>query len=197
MTWFFDLLSTALFTIFIQNLVFSGGYGASEAMRMAAKPRRFVLFALAIAYFSVLTSVVCRLLESFEAIAAMNFALHAALFGLVLAAVYLATAVFLRAVFKAETKFLSLLGIAALNTLVLAIPFINQRAAYSFTGSLGTGLGAGLAFILAVALIGKGMHKVSLNNDIPEAFRGAPAMFIYVALLSLAFTGFSGGALFV
>ena len=35
MTWFFDLLSTALYTVFIQNLVFNGGYAASEALMLA------------------------------------------------------------------------------------------------------------------------------------------------------------------
>ena len=40
MTWFFDLLSTALYTVFIQNLVFNGGYAASEALMLAKKPRR-------------------------------------------------------------------------------------------------------------------------------------------------------------
>ena len=40
MTWFFDLLSTALYTVFIQNLVFNGGYAASEALMLSKKPRR-------------------------------------------------------------------------------------------------------------------------------------------------------------
>ncbi|HZK38549.1 MAG TPA: Rnf-Nqr domain containing protein, partial [Clostridia bacterium] len=63
--------------------------------------------------------------------------------------------------------------------------------------SLGTGIGAGAAFFLAVFLIGKGMGKLCENKDIPPAFQGTPAIFIYVALLSLAFTGFSGSSLFV
>ena len=44
MTWFFDLLSTALYTVFIQNLVFNGGYAASEALMLAKKPRRLWMF---------------------------------------------------------------------------------------------------------------------------------------------------------
>jgi Na+-translocating ferredoxin:NAD+ oxidoreductase subunit A len=193
---FFDLLSVALYTIFIQNLVFSGGYGASEAVRMAAKPRRFLLFACFIAYFSISTSFVSRTLDLIPAVNARGDAFHTFLFVLVLLAVYIVTALILLVFLGAEPKFLSLLGISALNTLVLAVPFINRRAAYTFTESLGAGLGAGLAFILAVALIGSGLQRLSQNKDIPKAFQGAPAMFIYVALLSLAFTGFSGGSLF-
>jgi len=193
---FFDLLSVAVYMIFIQNLVFSGGYGASEAVRMAAKPRRFLLFALSIAYFSVVTSAACRALDYIPAIGTLNDSLHAVVFVLMLVLVYLITAVLMRILLKAEPKFLSLMGISALNTLVLAIPFINNRAAYSLTESIGTGLGAGLAFILAVALMSNGMQRLSENKDIPAAFSGAPAIFIYVALLSLAFTGFSGSSLF-
>ena len=40
MNWFGDLLITALYTAFVQNLVFSGGYGASEALRLSYKPRK-------------------------------------------------------------------------------------------------------------------------------------------------------------
>ena len=35
MSWFFDMISAAFYAILVQNLVFSGGYGASEAVRMA------------------------------------------------------------------------------------------------------------------------------------------------------------------
>lgn len=193
---FSDLLLVALYTIFIQNLVFSGGYGASEAVRMAAKPHRFFLFSASIAYFSTITSVVCRTLDFFPGVFVLNDAMHAVVFILMLVFVYLVTAVLMRILLRVDSKFLSLMGISALNTLVLAIPFINHRASYSLTESIGTGIGAGLAFILAVALMSSGMQKLSNNKDIPASYKGSPATFIYVALLSLAFTGFSGSSLF-
>ena len=56
MTWFFDLLSTALYTVFIQNLVFNGGYAASEALMLAKKPRRLWMFSAMIAFFSTVTA---------------------------------------------------------------------------------------------------------------------------------------------
>ncbi len=194
---FFDILTTALYTVFIQNLVFSGGYGSSEAVRTAAKPRRFFLYAGFIVYFSVSVSLLCRLADNIPAISAAGNAAHLAVSGGILVLVYLLTSVFMHIVLKAETKFLNALGIAALNTLVLAIPLINRRAANSAAQSVGTGLGAGFAFIVAVALIGRGMQTLSANKNIPSAFQGTPAVFLYIALLSLAFTGFSGSSLFV
>lgn len=195
--WFFNMISVALFTVFIQNLVLSGGYGSSEAVRMAAKPRRLLLFSAYITYFAVITSAACRALDFISTVKALSDTAHMGVFIAVLIVCYVFTAILFWVVLGAEPKFLSQLGISALNTLVLAVPFINYRAAYSFAESLGTGIGAGAAFFLAVFLIGKGMGKLCANKDIPPAFQGTPAIFIYVALLSLAFTGFSGSSLFV
>ena len=86
--------------------------------------------------------------------------------------------------------------VAAKNTLVFAVPFINDSAAYSFVFAVGSGIGAGIAFVLAAALISKGSAALEKNKNIPEVFKGTPAMLIYVGLLSLAFAGFAGTSLF-
>lgn len=191
-----DLFVTALYTVFIQNLVFSGGYGMSEAIRVSAKPSSFGAFAAIISGFSVVTSTICALLEGIPAFSGLPDSLYAAVYGIVLAAVFLIVALIANYVVKASRQFLNTLGIAALNTMVLAIPFINRRAAYSFAGCIGSGLGAGIAFVLAAALISKGAYYISENDDIPELFKGTPAMFLYVGLLSLAFAGFTGSSIF-
>ena len=192
-----DLLLTALYTVFIQNLVLSSGLGMSEAIRVSTKPGTFGRFAVMISGFSVVTSILCSLLGNIPALADVTHAARAAIYGGVLAAVYIVTALLMRFVFRVSPKFLSTLGIAALNTLVLAIPYINHSAAYSFADSIGSGLGAGFAFVLAAALISKGSQLLAENDNIPAVFKGTPAMFLYVAMISLAFTGFSDTNLFV
>ncbi|HOL79733.1 MAG TPA: hypothetical protein PLA10_06895 [Clostridiales bacterium] len=37
-----------------------------------------------------------------------------------------------------------------------------------------------------------GLRYISRSRTIPEVFKGVPAVLIYVALLSMAFTGISG-----
>ena len=115
-----------------------------------------------------------------------------------IAAILILSAVFSFFAFPREElpKIWITLGMAALNTLVLATPLLNRSAAYTLPESIGSGIGAGLAFILAATLICKGLHIISQNQDMPKAFRGTPAAFIYIALLSLAFSGFSGSSLF-
>ena len=196
MTWFFDLLSTALYTVFIQNLGFNGGYAASEALMLAKKPRRLWMFSAMISFFSTVTALVCRALEMIPVLSTLPSALHFAMFSGVLIVVFLITGLILKLALGATEKFLGTLGMAALNTLVLATPLLNRSAAYTLPESLGSGNGAGLAVILAAPLICKGLHRISQNQDMPKAFRGTPAAFVYVALLSLAFSGFSGSSLF-
>lgn len=192
----FSLLQTALYMIFVQNLVFSGGYGASEAIRMSAKPKRFVLFAMMIAYFSTVTALLCRRLDMIPDINALGSAAHILLFGGVLVVLYGVTAALLHLLLRPAPKFFNTLGIAALNTMVFAVPLINRQAGFTLLQSVGTGLGSGLSFILALFLVNIGLRRLEKNPDIPPLFRGTPAMFLYVAMLSLAFAGLSGRALF-
>lgn len=191
-----DLLITALYTVFAQNLVLSSGLGMSEAIRVSTRPGTFGKFALMISGFSVVTSTLCSLIDSVESIESMPYAARAAIYAAVLTAVYIVVAAVMRLVFGSSPKVLGTLGIAALNTLVFAVPHINNSAAYSFAGSIGSGIGAGIAFVLAAALISKGSQKLAENEDIPEVFKGTPSMFIYVAMLSLAFAGFTDSNIF-
>lgn len=193
---FSDLLLTAIYSVVIQNLVLSWGLGLSEAIRVSTKPGLFGRLAVMISGFSVVTSAVCSLIDSAASAVEMPYAARAAIYGGVLSAVYIIVAAVLKFIFKAETKFLGTLGIAALNTLVLALPLINHSAAYSLADSVGSGIGAGIAFVLAAALISKGSEMLERNEDIPEVFKGTPAMFLYAGMLSLAFAGFSDTVLF-
>ena len=162
MNGFVTLLVTALYALLLQNLVFTGGFGASEAVRISSKPRYVLSFALFITVFSAATSIICRALELLPQVSLAHTLVRLLIY-----------------------------------TLVLAIPVINRSAAYTVGESLGAGLGAGAAFALAVFLIHAGIHVLDRNDKIPKAFQGTPALFIYVSLLALAFTGFSGRSLFI
>lgn len=193
---FFDMLSAAVYAIFVQNLVFSGGYGASEAMRMAARPKMLASTALMIVYFSTLTAVICRTLDNYDYIASQSQSIHFLIFTGALTAVYFITCALTFLILKPPKKIMTNFGIAALNTLVLAIPLINYRSSSTLWESIGTGFGSGIAFVLATLLISAGFSKLSSNKKIPPMFRGTPVMFIYTALLSLAFMGISGSNAF-
>ncbi len=192
----YDLLITALYAVFVQNMVMSFGLGTSEAIRASSKPGTFAKLAVMISGFSVATSILCKLTDMFTSSAQITFAARAAIYGAVLAGVYIIAALVALTVFKASKKTMGTLGIAALNTLVYAVPFINNTAAYSFADSIGSGIGSGIAFVLAAALINRGARRLAENSEIPAVFKGTPVMFIYVGILSLAFSGFTDTTLF-
>ena len=189
-----ELLVTALYTIFVQNLVMCSGLGMSEAIRIASKPGTFLKFAFMISGFSTVTSLLCSLIGNYTSLLT-SYAVKAAVYGGVLALVYIIVAAFISIV-TGDKELLGTLGIAALNTLVFAVPYINDTAAYSLLNSIGSGLGAGFAFVLAASLIGSGAKIIDQNKHIPKFFKGTPAMFLYVGIISLGFVGFTGTTLF-
>lgn len=188
-----NLFSAAMYAFVLQNLIFTGGYGASEAVRMAAKPKQLFPLTAFITFFSTFGSIL--LLEQIPFISALSEIQHSLIFLLVICILYVLMLILLKAVFKAKKRTVRRLGVAAFNTLVLAVPFINYRATFGIAEAIGVGIGSGLAFIVAVLMINFGLRRLVENKNIPECFKGTPAVFIYVSILALAFSGVSGKGL--
>ena len=193
----YAFLNASMFALLLQNLVFNGGFGMSEAIRIATKPRDFFPIALLVAFFTSATAAVCSALDAIPAINALSTSLHLAVYCGVLAVIYLGFTAVTKLVLKRNTNDIHRIGMAAVNTLVLAVPMINRRAAFDIIESIGLGIGAGVAFIIAVVLIGEGESRLRNNESISPFFRGKPVTFIYIALISLGFAGLSGTSLFV
>lgn len=197
MTVFLRLISAAFYVMLFQNLIFNGGYGISEAVRMSAKPRQLVPMAIFITYFSTSVSVICVLLDTIPVINGLSEIMHAIIFIAVVGVLYFITVSLVLLSGKASPRTVRRIGVAAFNTLVFAVPLINYRSAFSVAEAIGAGVGAGIAFVIAVILINSGLKRLDMNKSIPKCFKGTPAMFIYVALLSLAFIGISGNSVFI
>ena len=197
MRFFAQLVVAAIYATFVQNLVFSSGYGLSEAIRIARRPKYLMMYGITVTLSTTLTSVFCGLLDRISAVNVLSNRWHIAVFAVVLAVLYFIASVILLKVFRVSRKFMNSLGICALNTLVLAVPLVNHLAGYGIGACIGSGIGAGGAFVIAVFLINSGMRRLVNNDAIPGVFRGMPAMFAYTALLSLAFLSFSGEAFIV
>lgn len=192
----FAFFNASLFSMLLHNLVFNGGFGMSEAIRIATKPKDFFPIALLVAFFTSATAAVCSALDSIEKITTLSTAEHLGIYCIILAVIYLvSTAIII--LIQHNKKETHRIGMAAVNTLVLAVPIINRRAAFNIAESIGLGLGAGIAFIIAVLLISSAEDRLKANETMSNAFRGKPALFIYIALISLGFAGLSGQSLFV
>lgn len=194
---FLTLLSAALYVMVFQNLIFNGGYSLSEAIRMSAKPRQLFPMAIFITVFSTVLSTICVFIDTIPYVKNLNEVFHALIYVGVLLGLYILTMIIVIIYGKVSPKTIRRIGIAAFNTLVLAMPLINFRSAFTPIEAIGAGLGAGLAYVIAVLLINLGMKRLDTNKSIPKCFKGTPAIFIYTALLSLAFTGISGTSIFI
>ena len=194
--WFFDMIAAGFYAVIVQNLVFNGGYGITEAIRMASKPKKLLSTAGMIIYFSTVTAVICRALDYIPFVERQNNAVHFLIFFGVLMVVYFVSGALSLIILRPDKRFMTKLSMCAMNTLVMAIPLINHRSVSTFGESIGTAFGSGVAFVVASVLISAGFSKIARNKKIPEPFRGTPAMFIYVALLSMAVTGITGSGVF-
>ncbi len=194
---FTSMVTAALYAMLVQNLIFSTGYGMSESIRMAKRPKHFIMYASSVTFFSLSVSVICYFLSKIPGVTDLETGLQVGIYVLVLIVLYIIAALFCLVFLKADKKFMNSLGMCALNTLIVALPVIEFKAGYTIWESVGTGLGAGLAFTLSMLLIGAGMKHITANKYIPEVFRGTPALFIYISLVALALSCISGQSLFV
>lgn len=197
MSQFTSMLTAALYAMLVQNIIFSTGYGMSESIRMAKRPRHFFMYGGVVTFFSLSVSLICFLLNKIPFVFSLETKYRIAVYTLVLVSVYAVTALFCLAVLRADKKFMNSLGMCALNTLIIALPVVDFKAGYSLWETVGTAIGAGLAFVLSVLLINTGMKHIHRNRFIPEIFRGTPALFIYISLIALAMSCISGQSLFV
>lgn len=131
MNWFVTLLVTALYSLLLQNLIFTGGFGTSEAIRISSKPRYVLSFALFITVFSAATSLICRALDLLPQIGHAHTLVRLLIYISVLFVLYVITVLLFRYALHASDSILRKIGMAAFNTLILAIPLINRSAAYN------------------------------------------------------------------
>lgn len=197
MSIFLTLISAAFYVMIFQNLIFNGGYSLSEAVRMSAKPRQLFPMAIFITLFSTILSTICVFVDAIPYVKNLSEIFHALIYVGILLALYLVTILVVIIYGKVSPRTIRRIGIAAFNTLVLAMPLINYRSAFTPVEAIGAGLGAGFAYVIAVLLINTGLKRLDANKSIPKIFKGTPAIFIYTALLSLAFTGISGTSIFI
>ena len=83
------------------------------------------------------------------------------------------------------------LALMTTNCAILAVALDAIDRNYTFVESIVHALGTAIGFLLSLLLLA-GIRKRIKTSPIPVFMKGTPILFIIAALLSLAFTGFSG-----
>ncbi len=207
MMWLFS----SLFSLLADNLIFSGALGTSTLMAATKNRSNLVVLSLMMTVFSVLGCLLTAILYHALPLDMVWLAQHyliALLYIAVISVIYLIVLLLLYASGKkraaAIRKYvhLSAFNCAVMGTLYLCFSpekflisawlpteFLGMSL-YSLDGrSVGGaalfGLQTGLGFLLA-SLILLAVRKRLYDSEIPESFRGFPAVLVYIGLFSMA-----------
>ena len=83
------------------------------------------------------------------------------------------------------------LPLITVNCVIMAGSLFMVERDYNFSESVVYGLGSGISWALAIALLA-GIREKLKYSDIPEGLRGLGITFITIGLMSLGFMSFSG-----
>lgn len=83
------------------------------------------------------------------------------------------------------------LPFAGINTTVLGAMLLTQEASRTFWQALAFGVGSALGFALVLMLLTAAVERLE-TADVPAPFRGLPIQLLTLAMISMAFMGFTG-----
>lgn len=201
---------SALLSLLISNLIFVRALGTSTMLAATKSRFNLILLALLMTLFStmscLMTSVIFTLLD-LRIMLEHPWSLGLPLvYTFVISVIYLIVLLVMYAAFRKQfgriKKYihLSAFNCAVMGTLYLAsepVQLIKQvripteelamESVYTFhpLGAALFGLQQGLGFLLA-ALMVSAVRKRLYDEEVPAAFRGFPAVMIYIGLISMA-----------
>jgi len=80
---------------------------------------------------------------------------------------------------------------AAINTTVLGVMLLQRESAHTLMQALAFGLGTALGFALVLMLQSHATERLE-TAEVPAPFRGLPIQLLTLAMMAMAFMGFTG-----
>ena len=187
-----DYVAFALIAMFLENTILTRALGTSTSLLIIRKGFPLVLFSVILTVITTLSSVLVFLVNPLLKNVAYSYSVTPLLFVLMISLVYVAVLLITNSCFsKHRQKILPMVHLSAFNCAVLGALLLGSQSNMNFASFLGFGLGTGLGFALATFLLSIAYDRLYSDRD-PKAFRGFPAMLIYIGILSLSFYGLIG-----
>ncbi len=189
-----SFFATALIALTLQNAVLVRGFEMSRLLSLVEDTRTTAIFG---AQLTLVTAMSCMLNYGVNHLILDGIELPTILSPLVF---ILCTALSFAVVFVFSIKFFpeglikdatSVLPIASFNCVVIGMLQYTAISGFTFIETLGYAIGASLGYIAAVFLVSEGGKKLH-GPTMPRAFRGLPAVLLYLAGLVLALYGLTG-----
>ena len=164
------------------------------ALRASQKPLRFI--AVLLGFFSLASALTACYLGPVLLSNSTLLFMRPAVYAFCAALAYLLVAFVLKTFLpKIYGKVGAILSPAAINCIVLSMPYMQRSFAMRPHEAAGFAIGTGVAFFLAALVLSEALARYR-NEYMPKAFRGLPSVLIYVGILSMVFVGVTGGRLF-
>jgi electron transport complex protein RnfA len=186
-----------LFTIFIKallinNVVLMRFLALCPFIGMSTDEDKSIGMGLAVTFVTILATCVTWPLYRFILEPLGLVFLQILVFILVIAALVQLVEFYLKKTAPALYSSMGIyLALITTNCAILAVTFDAIANGYTFIESVVYALGVALGFLVSLLLLA-GIRRRLRNSPVPAFLKGAPVLFVAAALLSMAFTGFSG-----
>ena len=178
--------------VFVNNFVLSQFLGICPFLGVSKKTNTALGMGFAVIFVMSISSVFTFLVNKYILIRLGLEYMKTIAFILIIAALVQSVEIVIK---KFSPALYSALGVylplITTNCAVLGVALLNIEKAYGIFEAFLNGAFAGVGFTLAIVLLA-GVRERIVAKNVPEPFRGFPITLIAAALLSMAFSAFSG-----
>lgn len=187
-----QLFLYSLIAVFSENLVFSRGLGTSTALSYSRKSKNIYIFGGILTCMSLVISLSSYGINLLIKNVSFRQYIRPLLFIAAATVIYYVIYILLKRFGGAFGKvILPHLPYAIFNCTLFGAVYIAIGGKFNIVQTIGFSLGSGVGFTLAALFIAEGRRRLE-DTDLPEAFKGLPAMFVYIGILALGFYGLVG-----
>ena len=187
-----DLLVILISSSLVSNVVLIQFLGLCPFLGVSKKTNTAAGMGVAVIFVITLASAVAGAMYRFILVPLGIEYLQTICFILVIAALVQFVEMFLRKVIPALYEALGVyLPLITTNCAVLGVALTNVQKEYGILTGIVNGFATAAGFTIAIIILA-GIREKIAYNDIPESFRGMPAVLLTAGLMAIAFCGFSG-----
>ncbi len=186
-----SLVTIAITASLINNVVLSQFLGICPFLGVSRKVDSALGMGGAVIFVITVASLVCSSIYHFILSPFGLTYLNTIVFIMVIAMLVQFVEMFLKKFMVAMYEALGIyLPLITTNCAVLGVALLNVTNSYNILESVINGLATAIGFALSIVILA-GVREKTEYNDIPEAFKGMPAVLLSSALMAIAFNGFS------
>lgn len=187
-----ELLIILVSSSLVSNVVLSQFLGLCPFLGVSKKVKTAGGMGVAVIFVITLASAVAGVINKYVLIRFGIQYLDTIVFILVIAALVQFVEMFLKKMIPSLYRALGVyLPLITTNCAVLGVAINNEQAEYGILTGVVNGFATAVGFTIAIVILA-GIREKTEYNDVPESFRGMPAVLLTAGLMAIAFVGFSG-----